>query len=48
VFLSEPDHGEGAERLFAEDEKYMGWVMNVSRLWAYQPDSNEALFSLLG
>lgn len=26
----------------------MGWVMNVSRLWSWQPESQEALFDLLG
>lgn len=48
MFLNEPAYGDGARRLFADDEKYMGWVMNVSRLWAWQPESQEALFDLLG
>ena len=34
--------------MFDDDQKYMGWVMNVSRLWAWQPASQEALFDLLG
>jgi uncharacterized peroxidase-related enzyme len=48
MFLDEPAHGEGAQRLFDADQQYMGWVMNVSRLWSWQPESQEALFDLLG
>ena len=47
MFLDEPAHGEGAQRLFDADQQYMGWVMNVSKLWAWQPDSQQALFELL-
>lgn len=48
MFLDEPTFGEGAQRLFDDDQKYMGWVMNVSRLWAWQPESAQALFALMG
>lgn len=48
MFLDEPPDGDGARRLFADDLTYMGWVMNVSRLWAWQPESQEVLFGLLG
>ncbi len=48
MFLTDPAPSDGAQRLFDDDEKYMGWVMNASRLWAWQPESNEALFDLLG
>ena len=48
MFLDEPACGDGAQRLFADDQKYMGWVMNGTRLWAWQPESQEALFGLLG
>ena len=48
MFLDEPAYGDGARRLFDADREYMGWVMNVSRLWAWQPESQEALFDLLG
>ncbi len=48
TFLSEPEVSDGAKQLFADDEKYMGWVMNVSKLWAYQPESQQTLFALMG
>jgi alkylhydroperoxidase family enzyme len=35
-----------AQRLFDEDLADEGYVMNVSRLWAYQPDVLSALFDL--
>jgi uncharacterized peroxidase-related enzyme len=47
MFLDQPESGDGAQRMFDADEKYMGWVMNVSRLWAWQPESQQALFDLL-
>jgi uncharacterized peroxidase-related enzyme len=48
MFLDEPVHSEGVQRIFDDDRKYMGWVMNGSRLWAWQPESQEALFDLFG
>jgi uncharacterized peroxidase-related enzyme len=48
MFLDEPPPSEGARRIFDDDQKYMGWVMNASRLWAWQPESQEALFDLFG
>lgn len=48
MFLDEPVFGDSAQRLFDDDRKYMGWVMNASRLWAWQPESQETLFGLLG
>ena len=48
MFLDQPESGDGAERMFDDDEKYMGWVMNVSKLWAWQPESQRVLFDLLG
>jgi alkylhydroperoxidase family enzyme len=47
MFLDQPDSSDGAQRMFDDDEKYMGWVMNVSRLWAWQPESQQVLFGLL-
>lgn len=35
-----------AQRLFDEDLADVGYVMNVSRLWAYQPELLSALFDL--
>ncbi|TFH16115.1 MAG: hypothetical protein E4H05_07480 [Acidimicrobiales bacterium] len=47
MFLDQPESGDGAQRMFDDDEKYMGWVMNVSKLWAWRPESQRALFDLL-
>lgn len=48
MFLSEPDPNPEIEALFASDVDEHGFVMNLSRLWAWQPDSVEALFELMG
>jgi alkylhydroperoxidase family enzyme len=48
MFLEEAAASDRAQQLFDDDEKYMGWVMNVSRLWAWQPASQQTLFDLLG
>jgi uncharacterized peroxidase-related enzyme len=47
-FLAEciPD-GE-AQRQFADDVDELGYVMNVTRLWAYQPATLSHLFDLMG
>lgn len=47
MFLNQAAYGDGAQRMFDDDEKYMGWVMNVSRLWAWQPENRQTLFDLL-
>jgi uncharacterized peroxidase-related enzyme len=47
MFLDEAPHGDDARRMFDDDLKYMGWVMNVSRLWAWRPDAQRSLFDLL-
>ena len=36
------------QALFDEDLQDMGFVMNVSRLWAYQPEALTSLFDLMG
>jgi uncharacterized peroxidase-related enzyme len=46
-FLSEPEGTAGARRLFDEDVAELGYVMNTSRTWAYQPETVEALFDLM-
>jgi uncharacterized peroxidase-related enzyme len=45
-FLAEPDMTPEAQRTFDEDLDEFGYVMNVTRLWAYQPGTAEALFAL--
>lgn len=46
-FLRDPEPTAEAERLFANDIAEVGYVMNVSRLWAYQPALFEGLFDLM-
>jgi len=46
-FLGEPPESPAAQALFDEDLKDGGYVWNVTRLWARQPDTLEALFELM-
>jgi hypothetical protein len=46
--LPEPATTPAAQRLFDDDVEELGFVMNASRLWAYQPEWQERLFELLG
>jgi uncharacterized peroxidase-related enzyme len=46
-FLEAPVLTAEAQRIFAEDITDFGYVMNVSRLWAYQPATVTGLFGLL-
>ena len=46
-FLSVPETTPEAQRLFDEDLADLGYVMNTSRLWAYQPGTVTGLFDLL-
>ena len=46
-FLRLPDPSPEAERSFEEDIQELGYIMNVSRLWAYQPASQAGLSDLL-
>jgi uncharacterized peroxidase-related enzyme len=46
-FLHVPPSSPEAQRSFAEDIADLGYVMNVSRLWAYQPATLTGLFNLL-
>lgn len=47
MFLREPVTTPEAQALFDDDLESPGFVMNVSRLWAYQPATIEGLFALL-
>lgn len=47
-FLDAPEPDEASSRLFAENVADFGYVMNLSRLWAYQPSTLAGLFDLLG
>jgi alkylhydroperoxidase family enzyme len=46
-FLEEPPINPQTQALFDEDVEESGYVWNVSRLWAYQPDTMGHLFELM-
>jgi hypothetical protein len=46
-FLGVPEATAEAQTMFDEDIAELGYVMNVSRLWAYQPATVTGLFALL-
>jgi uncharacterized peroxidase-related enzyme len=46
-FLEEPPVSHQAQELFDEDLAEDGFVWNVSRLWAHQPDTLRQLFELM-
>ena len=46
-FLEEPPVSSEAQELFDEDLADDGFVWNVSRLWAHQPDTLKQLFELM-
>ena len=47
-FLDHAPPSAGAQRLFDDDLQGMGYVMNVSKLWAHDPPAMSRLFDLLG
>jgi uncharacterized peroxidase-related enzyme len=47
-FLADAPPSPGAERLVDADLKGLGYVMNISRLWAYDPAALHGLTDLLG
>jgi alkylhydroperoxidase family enzyme len=48
MFLSQPPDGPDAQRLYDEDRRDAGFVMNGSRLWAHAAELHDGLFALLG
>jgi len=46
-FLSVPEQTAEAQSLFDEDVSELGYVMNSSKLWAYQPGTVGGLFDLM-
>lgn len=46
-FLPRAEVSDAARSLFDEDIEEVGFVMNVSRLWAYQPQALIGLFALM-
>jgi len=47
-FLGAAEMSADAQRLYDDDVEELGYVMNVSKLWAHQPGTQIALFELLG
>jgi uncharacterized peroxidase-related enzyme len=47
TFLSEPDPTPDVEALYASDVADTGYVMNLSRVWAHHPPTQEALSAQL-
>jgi SAM-dependent methyltransferase/alkylhydroperoxidase family enzyme len=47
-FLAVPPTSPDVQRLYDEDISDVGYVMNVSKLWAYQPVTLDGLFELFG
>ena len=48
AFLDEPPTTADVQRLFDADMKGMGYVMNMTRLWAHDPEALDLLSGLLG
>ena len=48
TFLGEPEMTPQIQAMYDDDLQSSGYVMNVSRLWAHQPEANDALFALIG
>ncbi len=46
-FLEVPETTAEGQRIFDEDVAELGYVMNVSQLWAYQPATMTGLFKLV-
>ena len=47
TFLTQPASTEASQKLFDADLDEIGFVMNASTLWAYQPETVTGLFDLL-
>ena len=48
MFLTTAADSDAARRLAANDAEHMGFAMNTTRLWRWQPETAESLFALLG
>jgi alkylhydroperoxidase family enzyme len=47
-FLRQAPESAAADRIFAHDRETFGFVMNLSRVWAHQPEVHDDLFALFG
>jgi uncharacterized peroxidase-related enzyme len=48
TFLTEPEMTPRIQALYDADVADHGYVMNLNRAWAHQPDAHDGLFDLLG
>ncbi|MGB0101001.1 MAG: hypothetical protein WBP61_12050 [Nocardioides sp.] len=48
TFLGEPPTTPRVQELYDADVAAYGYVMDLNRAWAHQPDAHDALFDLLG
>jgi uncharacterized peroxidase-related enzyme len=46
-FLTEPEPNAATEALYAGDQERVGYVMNLSRMWAHHPAAHDVLFDLV-
>jgi len=46
-FLSEPEPTSASQALYDGDTERVGFVMNLSRMWAHQPEAHDILFDLV-
>jgi uncharacterized peroxidase-related enzyme len=46
-YLPVPETTPAIQAMFDEDQEQMGFVMNVSRLWAQAPEAHDGMFDLL-
>jgi uncharacterized peroxidase-related enzyme len=47
-YLAEPEPTDDVRRSYRDDVDELGFVMNGTRLWAHQPQSQADLFALMG
>lgn len=47
-FLAVPETSEEVQRLYDQDAEELGYVMNLSQVWAHQPGAKDRLFDLMG
>lgn len=47
-FLDVPEPSAEVQRLYDDDVEQVGYIMNVSKLWAHQPSTQDGLFDLMG
>ena len=46
MFLAEPESSDATERIYKSSADSLGFVMNLTRAWAWRPDVYEAFAAL--